>query len=89
MTSDLNEKYPECAKLQEVTPFSQKIGEFVDWLRDEHDLVLARWDRDEDSLNEVSPSMERLLAEFFDIDLAKVDAERRAILAELRGEDPE
>lgn len=80
------EKYPECTKMVEASPVSQKIGEFVDWLRDEHDLVLARWDDDDACLYEASAPMEQLLAEFFDIDLDKVKAERREILAELRGE---
>lgn len=35
-------RYPEHEKLQAVHPQSQACGEFVDWLRDEAKIVLAR-----------------------------------------------
>jgi hypothetical protein len=94
---------PECEKLSQVAPISQKIGEFVDWLRDEKKISLAvRHDHtaecdsttgrrqsydcgfQEGDLFYAHADMTRLLAEFFNIDLNKVEEERRAILESLR-----
>ena len=61
----------ECDRLAKVADDSQKIGDFLDWLQQEHDVELP--DR-----------IERLLAEYFDIDLDKVEQERRGLLAALQ-----
>lgn len=91
---------PECEKLSKVAPVSQKVGEFVDWLRDEKKISLAmRHDHtpdcyftgrqpdcgmEEGDLFYAHANMTTLLAEFFGIDLNKVEQERRAILESLR-----
>lgn len=100
---------PECDRLLEVAPFSQKIGEFIDWLHDTKHWSIAEeaTDDEDDEVSEpgragsiarifsthphgsldLHPARyrtEALLAEFFDIDLNKVEDERRAILAALR-----
>lgn len=36
-------EYPECEKLSAIHPFSQRIGEFMDWLQHEHQLGLASY----------------------------------------------
>jgi hypothetical protein len=62
---------PECDKLLKVKDKSQTIGAFLEWAQ-EADLI--QLDR---SINDV-------LAEYFEIDLDKVDKEKRAILDGLR-----
>lgn len=73
---------PECAKLVSVSPDSQKIGEFIDWLN-ENGIRLCRWTELEDAPDqymEIHDPMEKLLARYFEIDLDKVETERRALL---------
>ena len=93
-------KTPECDKLKAVSGSSQDIGEFLDWLTGEKGLTVCNehehdeWCEGEDEIimcgtqsKEYTPAMlniEKLLAEYFEIDLNKVEKERRAILAELQ-----
>jgi hypothetical protein len=64
------------------------LTRFVDWLRDEKEFVIAEWvkyDEYEDTkLTPIHARIEELFAEFFGIDLNKIEQERRAILEELR-----
>jgi hypothetical protein len=64
-------KTTECDKLHAIKDQSQVIGEFLDWLEDEHEVFLPK-------------SVTNLLAEYFDIDLEKVEQEKLAILEDLR-----
>lgn len=89
-------KYPECEKLHAVHEESQKIGEFLTWLKSK--VELATWEENEDDdTNAYMPELlypahkyggdygtQLLLAEYFGIDLDKVEEERRQILEELR-----
>lgn len=113
---------PECEKMVKVAEDSQKIGEFLDWLREQDihlcsphahneycyrygDIELKEGERKswdyigqakyvgEKELNcgfrngemlYIRESFEKLLARFFNIDLDKVEKERRSILEELR-----
>lgn len=89
-------KTPELDKIQKYKEHSQKIGEFMEWLSSERNFVLAqRWpieelDEEDDfgDLEEVLLPIqihkEKLLAEFFGVDLDKAEEERRALLDELR-----
>ena len=83
-------KYPECEKLSQVRDKSQVIGEFLDWLVCEKEISLVRFtDRDTDDPDDpgyefINTSIERLLAEFFEIDLNKVEKEKCTMLGELR-----
>ena len=89
------ERYPEHTKMLLITDQSQAIGEFLD--RGEY--VLAEWvtcpeyheDGDECSqgthLVPTPRSIDQILAVHFDIDLDKIEAEKRAMLAEMRGSD--
>ena len=76
---------PECDKMCEARPYSQKIGEFLDWL-----AVEKNWCICEPTYRNVEPympvcfNMEELLAEFFEISLAKIEKERRELLERLR-----
>jgi hypothetical protein len=74
--------YPEHAKLAEVTDRSQTIGEFLEWLGDMHQIRLAKYLKDDLVLLNIP--VQDLLAMFFGIDLKKLEAEKRAMLEELR-----
>lgn len=101
----------ECDKMLEVSPKSQAIGEFIDWLQTEKGWVFAKKHGHSDgcrTLGDAGPNgdlpratiqicglrtgeyiptsfrIEELLAEFFGIDLAKVETEKRAMLEEAR-----
>ena len=85
MTSE--EKYPECTKLASIAPVSQKIGEFLDWWMSNENRILAEGYRDYGDIRAWFPtrrSLEVILAEFFEIDLEKVEAEKRVMLDEIR-----
>lgn len=73
---------PECERMLAVKDQSQAIGQFIDWLYSEKKWELCA--RQEHKLFPVSLNIEQLLAEYFGIDLKKVEEERRAILDFLR-----
>ncbi len=80
----------ECEKLHAVAEQSQKIGEFLDWLLNAKGYVLAKWDAsedgesgDEDQLTVQYVTINSLLAEYFKIDLNKVELERRSLMRDL------
>lgn len=64
---------PELDKLTALKERSQPIGEFLEWLSFEKDINLPG-------------TIERLLAEYFDIDLDEVEWEKRAILAHIQAQ---
>lgn len=66
--------YPEHDKLSAVKSETQAQGEFLQWVCDEEGIYLRR------SINE-------LLAEYHEIDLDKIETEKRAMLAKIREED--
>jgi hypothetical protein len=79
---------PEHDKLHKIADKSQVIGEFLDWLP-EQGIHLARWVYDEGYDRErlvtgAGKSNTALLAEFFEIDLDKIETEKRALLEHLR-----
>lgn len=81
-------KYPEHEKLRAVIYQSQAIGGFLEWLTSEKHMVICEWVNTED--DSMSTRNEELipagvpitdwLAEFFDIDLTVLEAEKRAML---------
>ncbi len=76
---------PECDKLHKVTGESQTVGEFLEWLQEHKKLVLAEYLGDVPGTGryELFPStvsIEKLLAEYFDIDLDKVEHEKMQVL---------
>jgi hypothetical protein len=90
---------PELDKLKQVQEVSQKIGEFIVWLNSDKKIVLATWHKEVDECDETQPdegvnvlwpepmgdaAIDKLLAEYFHIDLNKVEQEKRAILDEFR-----
>jgi len=89
--SDKN-KYHECEKLYAVNDESQKLGEFLDWLKRKYYLCEFFEDYIPELDENYSPagyypirkSINQILAEYFKIDLGKIEKERRQILDELR-----
>lgn len=76
-------KYPEHDKMMAVSRESQAIGEFLDNGLDEQNLVLA--ERDERGhLHIATKGIQEILADYFEIDLAAIEEEKRAMLEELR-----
>ena len=75
---------PELDKMRAVKDRSQAIGEFIEWLRSKKSYEIAFYPEGSDLLFPVNTSIEKLLADFFEIDLNKVDAEKRALLKQLR-----
>lgn len=84
--------YPEHEKLKAVAETSQQIGNFLNWLEEEKGYVLCEYrERQEEShqifpaqYRPVSINMNSILAEYFDIDLARLEDEKRQILELLR-----
>jgi hypothetical protein len=83
----MSSKHPECDKLLAVKERSQAIGEFLEWLTGEKGVVLATW-FPPGRLESGGYRIEKLLAEFFEIDLDKVEQEKRVMLEELREKQP-
>lgn len=90
----MNKKYPECEKLHAVHEESQKIGDILEWLQQEQGYTLCKYQDEEYSpeMDEGFPAgfyptyerIEELLAKYFQIDMDKVDDERRQMLEDLR-----
>ncbi len=81
--------YPEHEKLQKIQDKTQTVGEFLDWLVNEREVVLAKWIDGtlEERLAPINPSIQDLIAEFFGVDQNKLEAEKRAMLKVCRGEE--
>jgi hypothetical protein len=91
---------PEHDKLSAIKDKAHSAGEFLDWLTSERGIILAEnhqhspacYGNDNHlhcwySAGEFAPvrcSLQSLLADFYSIDLEKLEAEKAAILAELR-----
>jgi hypothetical protein len=76
--------YPEHEKLKKIQDQSQICGEFLEWLNSEYEIVLCQSRGKLDLYYPCSQSREKLLAEFFDIDLDKLETEKRQMLEEMR-----
>ncbi len=88
-------KYPTLERMKEVNPFSQEIGSFLEWLSNEKGISMAK-DFVEEKIDSygkpyktsqimyITVNYEKMLAEYFGIDLAKAEQERVAILEEVR-----
>jgi len=80
----MSNEHPELDKMMAIKDKSQVLGEFLDWLDSETEYCIATRCRDMDCLVRAHVSIEQLLADFFGIDLNKVEEEKRAILDGLR-----
>lgn len=92
--------YPEHEKLHTVADKSQVCGEFLEWLQARYTIaeyhVHSKHCQDENGractgstkeLYTASINVQKLLAEFFEIDEAKLEEEKLTMLAALRGEE--
>lgn len=76
--------FPEHEKMQVVRAKSQAIGEFLVWLRHEKGVHLATYIEGRDYLRSFRYDTNDILAEFFDIDRDKIEAEKKEMLATIR-----
>jgi hypothetical protein len=79
-------KYPEHKKLNISTHKSQVIGEFLDWQRTKC-RRLCFFDLTYDGYRPVNNTIEEILAEYFEIDLVKLEQEKKLILEKLRNQN--
>lgn len=78
-----DQKYPEHDKMMAVAKESDAIGRFID----HGPYVLASWSTDDDGndiLVQSWKSIEQVLADWFEIDLDKIEHEKRAMLDGIR-----
>lgn len=93
---------PELERMSAVKDDSHKLGEFIDWLREEKGWLFAAYHKHDHECNrghrcelrddELVPqhtSIEKLLAEYFEIDLDKVEKEKRELLLAVRKDNGE
>lgn len=66
-------EYPEHDKMQAIKNDSQAQGEILEWLSSSKGIMLGQ-------------GISELLAEYHEIDLKKIETEKRAMLAKIRGE---
>jgi DNA polymerase III epsilon subunit-like protein len=74
-------QYPEHEKLKALNGANQIVGNFIEWLYEQH-IDLAKWDGD--SLYPINKSRDDLLAEHFGIDRNVLEQEKQAMLDEIR-----
>ena len=83
-------KTPELDKIREIRDKSQSIGEFLDWLLGEKGYHIAEYKKfdefDEEQLVTIYLDREKILAEFYGIDLNKAEEERVKVLNSIRQE---
>jgi hypothetical protein len=89
-------KYPEHEKIVALKGDNTKIGDFLTWL-DEQGVRLCKLEEDDEDeaanrrrarARDYVPwnqSIEKILAAYFEIDQAKLDAEKQAMYNALRG----
>ena len=72
-------EYTECKKLSAIAPLSQQMAEFLA----EGEYILCKWCDLRQGYHPVTPNIQTMLAEHFDIDMKKVEEERQHMLANL------
>lgn len=78
-------QYPEHDKLTEIADQSHAVGQFLDEFLPSKGYVLAYVPEQYDhTLVPVQRTINSLLAEYFEIDQDKIEAEKRAMLDSLR-----
>lgn len=71
---------PEHQKLKDLNGRNETVGDFIEWLND-NGLVIAEHDKSS-RLWPTMKSRDTLIANFFEIDTKKLEAEKRQILSE-------
>lgn len=77
-------KYPEHEKMATVTEHSQIIGEFLDFGLPVLGLRLCQFDFETNQFFLAGMTIEQILAAYFEINLDKIEEEKRHMLEELR-----
>jgi len=83
----MDNKFPEHEKMQLVAGKSYVIGEFLDWLVNEKKVVFAQYKehRHDDILEEYEyKTIPEWLAEYYKIDLKKIEKEKQKMLSQLK-----
>lgn len=76
--------YPEHDKLKEVSDLSQSLGEFLEWLRGTKDFTICKWDELLNEYRTVPLNINSILAEFYNINLMKLEEEKIDMLNKIR-----
>ncbi len=77
--------YPEHEKMSTIVDKSQAIGDFLEWLNDTKKYrICERQHKGWAEHYPIRESVEHLLAEYFKIDLNKLEQEKREMLEEIR-----
>jgi hypothetical protein len=75
-------QYREHERLHDIREQSQTIGEFLDWMLNERGWHVCYYRKGSDFPYPVHGlTIERVLAEYFDIDLDKLEQEKQEMLA--------
>lgn len=79
-------EYPEHDRLKLISDKSQTIGAFLEWLNSESGLEICTLieGQIDDRFAPAGISIEKLLAQYFEIDLDKIEKEKRAMLDSIR-----
>lgn len=72
--------YPEHEKLEKVHDESQSIGEFIEWLQSKYSVCKYDEKRFGGTWWPVTLDITKLLSEYFEIDLQKIEFEKRLML---------
>jgi len=92
LTHEERELYPEHAKLEAIGDKRNAVGDFIEWLSEEG-YRIANWHENECSecscmadqiLLPVMKNTPEMLAEYFDVDLIKIEKEKQAMLDSIR-----
>ena len=81
--------YPEHEKLSSVKDFSAETGAFLDWLTNEQQVSLMKYDpsyhgKHGGGWRHETRNIEQLLASYYEIDLGRLEKEKRQLLEEIR-----
>ena len=76
--------YPEHDKLSAIKDQSQACGEFLEWLGSQGILLCSIPPDYDHTWLPIHRNVQDLLAEFFEIDLDKIEVEKRQMLDQLR-----
>lgn len=79
--------FPEHEKMGLVREDSQKIGEFLEWLRSKG-LVICTYQERHEGYWPANMSINQWLADYCEIDLRRIDQEKRLMLEIVRREQP-
>lgn len=79
--------YPEHDKMQAAQPAALVIGDFLEWLLEGTEYLLAQYEGDR--LEPIHVNFETLLYKYFEVDRDKIEAEKQSMLDALRASAPE